>query len=104
VRQHFEEITNRDLVEPDLLEGGSGPPVRDRGHAFRERLQDRRGTPHRVGLERLSARKHEDDEDSGEVFTEEDRGDDGDSREEIRSEFAAEESDTFAAVSPSEVP
>jgi len=66
-------------------------PMGHERHAARQGLQDRRGAPECERLERLAAREHQHDQRAGQVFPEQHCRNDGDSRQEIGAELAANE-------------
>ena len=63
------------------------------GHALGEGCEDRGGAADGVGLERFAAGEHEDDECAGQVFAEQDRGDDRNAGEQVGAELAIGELD-----------
>ncbi len=94
VREDDKAVADGDLVKRDIEHGTvavSPLPVSEGGHASGEGFQNRRGAPDSVGLDCLASRKHQDDQRAGKVFIKQDRGNDGNTRQQISAELAAEQ-------------
>ena len=93
VREDEKDVADGELVERDVFDGGVLLAMGDGRHAFGEGREDGRGAADGVGLEGFAAGEHEDDECAGQVFAEQDGGDDRDAGEEVGTELAIGELD-----------
>ena len=90
MRMNEERVADRDLVERHVDDVGALLAVPDGRHPLRERFQDRRSGAKRVALERFASREHQHDDGTREIFAEDDRGDDRDAGQQVRSKLPAQ--------------
>ena len=78
-----ERVAHRDLGQSNIRDVRARFAMRNGGHAFRQSRKHRRGTAQGITLQRLATCEHEHDDGACEILAKHDRGDDGDTTEQI---------------------
>jgi hypothetical protein len=81
-------VADFDLIERHVADNRVSFPMCNGGHSFCQRAQHRRCIAQCVVLQRLAAGEHQHDDRAGQIFVEQDRSDNRDSREQIGAEFS----------------
>ncbi len=90
MRINHEQVADRDLIQRHIDDFRVALSMRERRHAFDQRAEDGRSAAQSVIFQRLPAREHEDNDRAGEIFVEQDRGDDGNAGQEIGSKLSSQ--------------
>ena len=91
MRINHERVAHGNLLQRHIHDFGFPFPVGDRRHPFGQRRQHRRGAAQRVTLQRFTAGEHQDDDRARQVFAQQDRSNDGNTAQQIGTEFPLQE-------------
>jgi len=90
VREEDQEVSRLDGLEVQVFHGLSIPAMSHRRHAPGQGVQDRGGPPDCEVLQGCPSRQHQHHQRAGQVFPQQERGQDGQAGQEIRAEFPAQ--------------
>ena len=91
MRINHEGVTHRDLRQRHIQQVRRAFPMGNRRHPFGQRGQHRRGAAQRVTLQRFTSGEHQDDDRASQVFAQQDGRHDGNTAQQIGTEFALQE-------------
>ena len=91
MRINHERVAHRNLRQRHIQHFRRAFPVGDRRHPFGQRGQHRRGAAQRVTLQRFTSGEHQDDDRASQVFAQQDGSNDGNTAQQIGTEFPLQE-------------
>ena len=91
VRKHQHGLPDGNILQWHVFELRIGLAMSDRWHSLRERLEHRRSAANGILFQCLAARKHQHHQRAGQVFAQNDRGDNRDPGQQIGAELAPHE-------------